>query len=390
MIANARELFVLDPNVAHLNHGSFGSVPIPVRQERLRLLDEYDSNPLRVVVGDLWDRIGDNRTAAAEFLGAEPEMCALVINATFGVALALNTVRLAAGDEVVITDHSYNAVALAVEDQVKRFGAKVVVAPVDLDAGVVETVAAVTDAVTERTGLVIVDEISSATAKRHPIPELAARLRQMGVPLVVDAAHSPGMLPRPLSGVDPDFWVGNMHKWAFAPGGTALMRVSAEWRDRMAPLVVSHAQPDGYPRNVEQQGTLDHAPWLALKAGLATFDRFGEAEIQRHNTELAAYGQRVIGEALGLGPADLPDPGEHVCMRVIPLPPGLVTDHLAARALYHRIASELATETAVNAWRGEGLLRVSAQIYNAAEEYERLAEKLPSLLNRFAAAAERT
>ena len=385
MIANARELFVLDPHTAHLNHGSLGSVPIPVRQERLRLLDEYDANPLRVVVGDLWDRVASNRTAAAEFLGADPDLCSLVINATFGVALALNTVRLGAGDEVVITDHSYNAVTLAAQDQVGRFGAKVVVAPIDLDAGVAETVAAVTGAITERTKLVIVDEISSATAKRHPVAELAERLRQLGVPLLVDAAHSPGMVPRPLSGVDPDFWVGNMHKWAFAPGGTAVMRVSADWRDRVAPLVVSHAHLDGYPRNVEQQGTHDHTTWLALKAGLAMFDRFGEAEIQRHNTELAAYGQRVIGEALGLDPAALPDPGDHVSMRVIPLPPGLVTDQLSVRALYHRIVDELTTETAINVWRDEGLLRVSAQIYNRPEEYDRLAEGLPSLLKRFAA-----
>lgn len=385
MIANARELFVLDPKVAHLNHGSFGAVPIPVRQERLRLLDEYDSNPVRVVVGDLWERVADNRTAAAQFLGADPDLCALVINATFGAALALNSVRPSAGDEVVITDHGYNAVTLAVEDQVKRFGAKVVVAPIDLAAGVDETVAAVANVVTERTKLVIVDEISSPTAKRHPVAELAAQLRRMGVPLMVDAAHSPGMVPRPLDGIDPDFWVGNLHKWAFAPGGTALLRVSADWRDRVAPLVVSHAHLDGYPRNVEQQGTRDHSGWLAIKAGLGIFDLFGEAEIQRHNAELATYGQRVIGEALGLNPAELPAPGDHVSMRVIPLPPGLVTDHLAARAVYRRIVAELATETAINVWRGEGLLRVSAQIYNTPEEYDRLAANLPSLLERFAA-----
>jgi isopenicillin-N epimerase len=205
---------------------------------------------------------------------------------------------------------------------------------------------------------------------------------------MVDAAHAPGMLPRPLDGVDPDFWFGNMHKWAFAHGGTAVMRVSAGWRDRMAPLVVSHGHPQGYPQSVEQQGTRDHTPWLALKAALAIFDLFGQAEIQRHNTELAAYGQRVIGEALGLSPADLPDPGAHVSMRVIPLPPGLVTDQLAARALYRRISTELAAETGISVWRGAGLLRISAQIYNTPEEYERLAEGLPSLLQRFAATKE--
>ncbi|HEX6685868.1 MAG TPA: aminotransferase class V-fold PLP-dependent enzyme [Candidatus Limnocylindrales bacterium] len=386
MISGARELFALDPNVAHLNHGSFGAVPVTARQERIRLLDEYDSNPLRFVISELLDRIGEHRTAAAEFLGADPDLCAFVLNATSGVAIALNSLALQTGDEIVITDHSYNAVTLAVDELAKRHGVKVVVAPVALTASAAETVAAVTDAVTPRTKLVIIDEISSATAQRHPIAELSQRLRAMGVPLLVDAAHSPGMIPRPLDGIDPDFWVGNIHKWAFAPGGTAMMRVSAGWRDRIVPLVVSHHQADGYPQNVEHHGTREHTTWLTVKTALSIFDRFGEDTVQRHNVALAAYGQRVIAEALGVESARLLEPGAHVSMRVIPLPDGLVTDFATAHALRNRIADELKIETAVNPFQGRGLLRVSAQIYNSEDEYDRLAETLPALLKRAAAA----
>jgi isopenicillin-N epimerase len=202
------------------------------------------------------------------------------------------------------------------------------------------------------------------------------------VPLLVDAAHAPGMLHRPLSGLDPDFWVGNMHKWAFAPPGSALLRVTAAWRDKLVPLVISHAHLDGFPRNIEQQGTRDHTTWLAARAGLSLFDRFDEAKIQRHNAELAAYGQRVIGDALGVEPSGLPDPGAGVSMRVIPLPEGVGADVASADRLRRRIADELATEVAVNPWRGRGLLRVSAQIYNSPEEYDQLAARLPALLGQ--------
>jgi isopenicillin-N epimerase len=387
MIGGARDMFALDPHTAHLNHGSFGAVPKVVRQERLRLLDEYDANPMAMVTGNLWARVAQARTAAAEFLGADPDLCAFVVNATFGAAIALNSLELRPGDEIVITDHSYNAVTLAAEDRCGRFGATLVVAPVDLGAGVEETVAAITGVVNDRTRLIIVDDISSATAQRHPIAELSERLRAMGVPLFVDAAHTPGMIPSPLAGIDPDFWVGNMHKWAFAPGGTAILRVSRDWRDRMVPLVVSHAHPEGFPRHLEQQGTRDHTTWLTLKTALSVFDQFGESMIQHHNAELAAYGQRVIGAALGLDPSQLPHPGDdRVSMRVIPLPAALladpVTDHDFALALRNRIARELATEVAVNIWRDTALLRISAQIYNSPEEYDRLAEGLPTLLKQ--------
>ncbi|HCT81565.1 MAG TPA: aminotransferase [Micromonosporaceae bacterium] len=380
MIPGARDLFVLDPSVAHLNHGSFGAIPKIVRAERQRLLDEFDANPLRLVTGDLWERTAAARRQFADFLGAEPELSALVGNATQGMAIVLNSLDLRPGDEIVITDHSYNAFTLAVQDQGARRGVKMIVAPIDLELPVTETVATITSLVNERTKLVIVDQISSATAQLHPVAEIAAALRPLGVPLLVDGAHAPGMLHKPLAGINADFWVGNLHKWAFAPSGTALLRVSSAWRDRMVPLAVSHGHAEGYPKHLEQQGTRDFSTWLAAVAGLTLFEQFGEVQIQRHNVDLAAYGQRVVGEALGVDPEQLPNSGDGVSMRIIPLPAGVADDYDRANPLRRRIADELGIEVAVNAWRGRGWLRISGQIYNTEDECDRLAAALPALL----------
>jgi len=384
MIPGARELFVLDPAMAHLNHGSFGSVPTPVREARFRLLDEYDGNPMRMVTGDLSERTAAARIALAHFLGAKPELCALVGNVTLGTAIVLNSIDFQQGDEVVITDHSYNAVTLAVQDLGTRHGVKVVVAPVELGSGDAQTIDAIMAHVGDRTRLVIVDEISSATAQRHPVAAIADALRARDVPLMVDAAHTPGMLHRPLAGIDADFWMGNLHKWAFAPAGTAILQVSQRWHDRMTPLAVSHAQPSGFPSHIEHQGTRDFTVWLAAPTGLSLFDRFGEQTIQRHNEELAAYGQRVIGQALGLTPQELPHPGPGVSMRIIPLPEGRAVDQTSAIALRQRIADDLRCEVALNPFRDRAYLRVSAQIYNSEAEYDRLADGLPALLREAA------
>jgi isopenicillin-N epimerase len=381
VIPGARDLFVLDPSVSHLNHGAFGAVPTVVREARQRLLDEYDANPLRFVTGELHERTAAARTELATFLGAEPELSALIGNVTQGTSIVLNTLDLREGDEILLTDHSYNAVTLAAHDQVVRRGARVVVAPVDLGRSSDE---AITAHVTERTRLVIVDQISSATAQLHPVGEIAAALRELGVPLLVDAAHAPGMLHHPLEGVDADFWVGNFHKWGYAPPGTALLRVAPQWAERIVPLAVSHSHLVGYPQRVEQQGTRDFTAWLAAPAGLTLFARFGEAEVQRHNEALAAQGQAIVGAALGLDPFELPDPGPGVSMRIIPLPEGVATDFPDAAPLRRRIADELGCEVSVNPWRGRGWLRVCAQIYNSVEDYERLAAGLPALLKTVA------
>jgi isopenicillin-N epimerase len=126
----------------------------------------------------------------------------------------------------------------------------------------------------------------------------------------------------------------------------------------------------------------DLTPWLAAPVGAYVLRTLDAELVRRHNAALAAYAQETVGSALGLATSDLPQPGGDLAMpmRVVPLPPGVAATAEAATALRRRIADDLQTETAVNAWRGRGLLRLSAQIYNRAEEYERLAERLPGFL----------
>ena len=200
-------------------------------------------------------------------------------------------------------------------------------------------------------------------------------------PVMVDASDVPGMLPVDVTAIDADFWVGNLHKWAFAPRGTALLAVTPAWRRRIEPLIVSWEHEQGFPLSVEYQGTIDYTPWLSAPAGLFTLRTLGWEAVRAHNAALVAYGQRAVGEALGVPRSDLPQPaGPEIAMRVLPLPAGLATTGPEAVALRTLISDKLATETAVNAWGGRGFLRLSAQVYNRPDEYDRLAERLPPLL----------
>ena len=107
------------------------------------------------------------------------------------------------------------------------------------------------------------------------------------------------MLPVDVGGTGADFWVGNFHKWAYAPRGTAVLAVAPPWRERIEPLVVSWEQPSGFPARVEWQATLDYTPWLAAPIGLFTMRNLGIDAVRAHNVALAAYGQAVVGAALG-------------------------------------------------------------------------------------------
>jgi isopenicillin-N epimerase len=383
-IPGARLLFSLDPGVSYLNHGSFGAVPIGVQRAQQRLRDEVDANPMRFYAGEaMMDRIVHTRRHLAAFIGADPDGSALVPNATTGVSLVLQSVRLESADEVLLTDHGYGAVALAARRRCRRAGATARTVAVPLGASPAEIVSRIRAALRPgKTKLLIVDHIASATAVAFPVKEIAAAAHEHDIPVLVDGAHVPGMLPVEVAALDADFWVGNFHKWAFAPRGTALLSVAPQWRRRIEPLVVSWEQEEGFPLSVEYQGTLDYTPWLSAPSGLFTLRTLGWETVRQHNAALATYGQKVVGAALGV--TDLPDPGHpEVAMRLVPLPAGLATTTPEAHALRAHIAEKLATETQVNAWGGRGLLRLSAQVYNRPEEYDRLAERLPQLLHDY-------
>lgn len=374
------ECFSLDPSRSYLNHGGFGVTPVAVQRAQQRLRDEVEADPQRFFTRGLSERLAHTRRAVAGFLGADPDGAALVTNVTSGVAVVLGSVPRRPDDEIVVTEHGYGAVSLAIAEA----GARIRQVPAGLTASDEEIAAAVLGAVDPaRTRLVVLDLVASSTARRMPVEAVARGLRATGVPLLVDAAHAPGMLPMSIDALDADFVVGNLHKWAFAPRGTALLTVAPRWRTAIRTRVVSWAQEAGFPRHVEEHGTADYTAWFAAPTGLFTLRTLDPERVRRHNADLASYAQRTVGGALGLTAADLPDPGGPVAMRIVPLPERLPGTLESAIALRDRISDELRTEVAVNPFRGRLLLRLAAQVYNQAEEYDRLASALPGLLATF-------
>ena len=158
-----------------------------------------------------------------------------VANATAGLTSVLRSLGLKAGDEVVLTDHGYNAVLQAALYESSAPGARVVTARLPWpDYSHDAALAAIEQAITPRTRLVIVDHITSPTALILPVARIAALCRARGVPLAIDGAHAPGQL-RDLDVValGADIYVGNLHKWAFVPRGCGVLWASPAWRERL-------------------------------------------------------------------------------------------------------------------------------------------------------------
>jgi isopenicillin-N epimerase len=385
----------LDPTVTFLNHGSYGACPEPVLAVQRALRDRLEAEPVRFLSGDLPGLLDQARAAVGRFLCADPEGLAFVPNATTGVNTVLQSLRFEPGDELLTDDHEYNATINALRAVAARDGARVVVARIPFPiAGPDDALEAILAAVTERTRLVMVSQVTSPTALILPVAELVVELDRRGIDTLVDGAHAPGMIPLDIDGLGAAYWTGNGHKWLCGPKGTGVMWVRADRRERIHPLVVSHganAELGGRSRfrhEFDWVGTVDPTGYLALPAAIAWMgvvaapDGGGWPALMAANRGLALEGRDLLAAALGVEPP-APDPmlGS---MAALPLPS--VASEVAAEALRRQLELEDAIQVPIGGWPVPAalpdgaapriLVRISAQRYNELADYERLAAAL--------------
>src|SRR5512145_315091 len=107
--------WALEPGTVYLNHGSFGATPTHVLEEqsRLRALLERDPTDFFFrVCPPLWQRAIEE---LSRFLNTDPAGMAFVTNATLGVNTVLRGLQFRPGDEILLTDHAYQACANAID-----------------------------------------------------------------------------------------------------------------------------------------------------------------------------------------------------------------------------------------------------------------------------------
>jgi isopenicillin-N epimerase len=365
-------------------------VPLVAQERQQELRTRMDGAPV-VWFPELPQRIAAARVDLAAFLRVDPGDLALVPNASAGVSVVYAGLGHRAGGEIVVTDHGYGAVTMGAERLARRWGGRVRTARVPLDAGAEQAYEAVMAEVGEATALLVVDQITSATARRLPVDLIGAQARRRGIPLLVDAAHAPGLIEAPLDGLDCDFWAGNLHKWGCAPRGTAALVARGPLRDHLYPLIDSWGAADPFPDRFDQQGTIDATGYLAAATALDFVDTtWGWPAARRYMADLAGYAERIVGAAFAeLTGEDasvdvgMPVPG----MRLVRLPEGLADSRVTADALRDRAAAELGVEAAFTSFGGVGYVRLSAHVYNTAEDYEYFAERCVPVLGAWARAA---
>lgn len=378
----------LNPDVDFLNHGSFGATPTVVLEAQRQCSDALERDPIQFLAQEreLEPKLDHVRGVLSHLVGAPASDLAFVRNTTDGVNAVLRSLPLAKDDEIVITNHGYNACSNAARYVGQRSGATVRVAKVPFPlAHSDEVVGAIESELSNRTRIILVDHVTSPTGVVFPIPQIVRTARARGIRVLVDGAHAPGMVPLDLREIDADYYTGNHHKWLCAPKASGFLYVRPEHQNEVRPTVISHGANCPRPgrsrflAEFDWVGTYDPTPIMALPAAiefLASLYPGGINELMSANRMLALEARNRLCSALEI---DSPAPGDMIGSLVsVPLPPAANSAGERIDPLQTRLYQEYGIELPifVGPQPNTRLLRISLQVYNNLEQIKRLCEAL--------------
>ncbi|MCO8122334.1 aminotransferase class V-fold PLP-dependent enzyme [Stieleria sp. TO1_6] len=382
-----RKRWSLDPELDFLNHGSFGATPTAVLDEQRRLILQLEADPIRFLAPEreLLPKLDHVRQVIARLVGAAARDIVFVRNTTEGVSAVVRSFPFRRGDEVLITNHGYNACNNAVRYAAQRSGADVVVAEVPFPIqSADQVIEAIEDRLTDRTRLLMVDHVTSPTGLIFPVTEIVAAARQRGVRVLIDGSHAPGMLAVDLNEIQPDYYVANHHKWLCGPKTSAFLFARGELQPEVRATAISHGpnRPDygetKFQADFSWPGTFDPTPLLVMPFTLDFLGKLHDGGIDTlmaANRQLALAGRRRLLNRLEI---DDPAPEQMIgSLATIPISQSTAIGADQVAALQRQFAEKDRIEVPLFGFDQHSVcVRISAQAYNHLDQFERLGDLL--------------
>ena len=383
--------WLLDPDVTYLNHGTVGVTPRRVLDHQREIIDEIERQPAKFMLRELADPDGTfTATVSACALPPRQWPTSSVLRRRTSCSsttsrpeptLCCGRSRSRPGDEIAVTNLGYGGVTNAARYVARTIGGTlrtIELPQPGVDPG--DFVDAIANGLGDRTRLLVVDHMTAATAMVLPLAEIAALCHERGVLVLGDGAHVPGNIPVDIDSLGVDWYVANLHKWAWAPRSAGLLWSAKQHQDYLHPPVISWGLDNGIAAEFDLPGTRDPSAFLAAPFAIDLLAEFGGADgvaaIYRHNHDLAWWAGQYLADRWG---TRFTTPEQMIGSMVnVRLPATFGTTNDDAERL--RADLEAAgIEVPIYAAAGELTMRVSAQIYCNRADIEQLGDAVAKL-----------
>lgn len=382
-MTDLKQQFLLDFNLTHLNHGSFGACPEPIFEDYQHWQLELEKSPVQFVAKTGVEQLQHSKKVLADFVGADPDDLVYVTNPSYAINIIAKSFALQQGDEILATDHEYGALVRTWNYYCKKAGATFVQQKINLPIQSKEQI--IEDfwkGYTPKTKAIFISHITSATALIFPVKEICERAKELGLITIVDGAHVPGHIDFDLRELKADIYAGACHKWLLTPKGSSFLYVTKEFQDLFDPLLISWGFDSDHPGKStfldyhEYQGTRDFSAFLTIPKAMEFREKYNWSQVSEQCKQMILDNYEDVANVVHSAPI-CPISGEFLGqMCSIPIH---TKDPIALKEM---LLNEFQIEMPVFVHNDQVYLRFSTQAYVSQQDIDDLKNSLSQLVER--------
>lgn len=305
-----KKQFLIQPDIAFLNFGSFGACPKPIFEDYQKWQLELETEPAQFIQVNGPIYLKQSREALAEYINcADANDLVYVTNPSYATNIIAKSLKLNPGDEILSTNLEYGAADKAWDYYCKKAGAKYVRQNITLPVTTKEKfIEEFFTGLSPKTKLIFISEITSTTALKFPVKEICEIAKQKGLMTFVDGAHSVGHIPVDLTKIKADIYTGACHKWMMTPKGSSFLYVKKEFQNLFDPLLVSWGYEAMFPSDSkfqdyhQMQGTRDFSPFLTIPKAIEFMKQNNWTEFSKSCKEMVRKNALRFCELVGSKP----------------------------------------------------------------------------------------
>ena len=380
MFSKLKKSFMLDPEIIHLNHGSFGATPKPIFDSLISWQKKLEYNPTKHLGLDIFTQLDISRDYLAQYINCHKDDIVFFPNPSTALNTVIRSLPLKKDDEILTTNHEYGALDKTWNFICKKTGAKYIRQSISIPLlSKNDFIESFKSGITEKTKVIFFSHITSSTGLIFPAKEICKIAKEKNILCIIDGAHVPGHIDLDIKKLDPDIYTGACHKWMCSPKGTAFLYVKKEFQEIMEPLVVSWGYESDTPSHsqfldyMQWQGTNDISSYLTIPDTIKFLDENNWQQVSKECKKINRWARKEINQLLKKKPISSDDfIGQ---MSSIPMDSNdIIQDQIEFYVKYK-------IQIPFIKWNDKEFFRISIQVYNSKEDVFKLLEALDDKYN---------